>query len=384
MSKNNKNNAKEENEAKEMVAQEATIENNAINGGPENEPAVDQAEKDQNGSLPENVSLKPQDREHADLRRFKDPASIAKVYVPVSDDAGDLHGDKELEQKVIDVIDLNKDIDLDKVEDLDALITELADVSVRYTNLVNITDAISSGTISKYRIRQGMLFNILKPLVIKNGQYWIPWFEKHFNPRTLRSVEVYMSIAKIPNVIRYAFLDLERLKDINRAIKGYSPKDDDPIAKFLDDNKISIDFEGDDALEEFKIDIDCAIASSKINKTAKAEKVEMNVDLSLVRKLVAKGKNVDTGDMVIIAQSGGDVNKYLDSRYLKNAKQSPEVISVKTVTGFPKLVAEIKSSVKFIEKHPELAEKIDKKHIKELEVQIAALKRLHRAKSKKE
>lgn len=371
----------ENTETVEQTKAEATPETESDQ---ENELAVNQTDKGQNESLPEGVSLKRKDNEHMDLSIVMDPVSISKVYLPVSDDAGDLLGDKELEKEAIECIDRNKNIDLTKVENLDALIVEVMNVSIRYTGRINLTDSILSGTISKCRIRQGMLCNILKPLVIKNGLYWIPWFNKHFNPKTLRSVEVYMSIAAIPNVIRYSFLDLERLNEIQRAIKGYAATDVDPIGTFLKENKIPIDFESDDAIEDFKIDIDVAITNKKIKKSAKAQGVELNVDLKLLRKIMAKGKNANIGDMVIVAQSGGDVNKHLKDWYRNNGKKSSAVESVKTVKGFVKLVAEIKSSVKFIEDFPELNIQIEKKYIKDLETQIATLKKLQRAKTKKE
>jgi len=64
-----------------------------------------------------------------------------------------------------------------------------------------------------------MLLNFQKMLVAEAREDWTDWFSKHYKASYLRSAQDYMALARVPNVIRYAFLGKERLLEIRRALR---------------------------------------------------------------------------------------------------------------------------------------------------------------------
>ena len=214
-------------------------------------------------NLPNGVTPEPQDAEHMHLKYIKCSPALVDVYLTVSDDQGQSLGDTDLETQVKAFIDRYKDKKVGEIENTDTVIEELKLLYGRYSILVNKSDAISNGIVTKYRIRQGMLLNIEKKLLSKNGKQWVEYFNQTYGPKHLRSAQDYMALARTPNIIRYAVYGKERLMEILRAIRELKIKDDDPIAAFLEQYSIPYnpeDPQSEETLMGLKVEIDFAIA----------------------------------------------------------------------------------------------------------------------------
>lgn len=332
--------------------------------------------------LPEGVTDEPQTEEHMHLKHIKHSPSLVEVYLPVSDDEGGLLGDTELEKQIIGFIERYQQTEAESIDNLESVLNELRELHQIYSMKINRTDSISSGIVTKYRIRQGMLLNIEKRLTKMQDKQWIDHFAKVYGRKYLRSAQDYMSLAKIPNIIRYAFYGKERLMEIKRAIKTLGISDEDPVAAFLE--KCSIPFnpedpENEESLAELKMEIDAAVAMTKIKKIETDRECELGARPDLIKKLIGLGITIDNGivrDMVIIKENTGDVNQYLEDVYITGGDEDRIVKSTKKVQGFPKLVENFKTTVNYIRENADLAQRIDRTKIEELEQAITDLKAL--------
>ena len=329
-------------------------------------------------SLPEGVTDAPQDKEHMDLGLIKDSPSLVDVYLKVSDDKGELLGDESLEEQVKRYCELYQASKKKKTEDPDRILQEVKDLSLCYSKQINKSFSIGDGADTKYRIRLGMLFNFQKKLVRMTRQNWGEWFAQNYGKKYLRSVQDYMSLARIPNVIRYAVFGKERLMELKRAIQ-MGGKDDDPIGTFLKSHNALFDPESADPIDKFKQEVDAALAMSKIHGVEQERDTELGVRFDLIKKLVGLGIKTDIGiinDLVIIKENGRDVNQYIEDRYMDGGKEEDIIVSAKKVRGFPKSVAVIKDTVDYFKEHSDLADQIEMSQISTLEESIAALKAL--------
>lgn len=336
--------------------------------------------KDQEDSpIPEGVTLTPRNAEEMHLDLIKHSPSLVEVYLAVSDDKGELQGDISLEEEAKGFCERNKNVHEEKIENPKLLLEQAKGLSTRYSSQINKAENVTGGKITKYRIREGMLHNIEKAIVRKMSLNWIDWYKENHDAMSLRSAQDYMSLARIPNIIRYAFLGKERLLEILRAIKG--SKEDDPIGKYLRDHGVPFDPESTepDLTDRLKVEIDAVIAMIRIDTVEQKREMDLGVNYELVRNLIGLGTKMETGiirDMVIIKENGGDVNQYLERRYISGGKEEEIVTSTKKLTSIPKLVASFRSAVEYIKEHTDLASQIDASQIEDLENQISELKRL--------
>jgi hypothetical protein len=135
----------------------------------------------------------------------------------------------------------------------------------------------------------------------------------------------------------------------------------------------------DESLAELKIEIDTAIAITKIKQFEEKKESEFGIREDLIKNLIGLGVNVGNGligELVIVKESGGDVNQHLENVYISGGEGNPIVKSTKKVQGFPKLVANFKNTVDYIKEHSDLAELIERAKIDELEQTISELKSL--------
>ena len=220
--------------------------------------------------LPENVTPAPRNEEELHLDLFKDNPQGILTYLPVSDDVGEVLGDTDLEQQVKVFCQQYSNPDADKIEDLAKVIEEAKNLASKYTVQTNMADNRLGGTITKYRIRQGMLFNILKTLVKSKGIEWIYWFNGNFNRRDFRTVEDYMRLANIPGILRYAFLGKERLLQVAIYLKEFGTDTDDPVGAFFR-KYIVFHPEEEIDLAEIKTKTDIAINHQRCMKAGLAE-----------------------------------------------------------------------------------------------------------------
>ena len=121
------------------------------------------------------------------------------------------------------------------------------------------------------------------------------------------------------------------------------------------------------------------IATTKIKKVEEKKELDLGVQTDLIKNLIGLGVKIENGlirDLVIIKESGGDVNQHLEDLYISGGQGSTILTPTKKVQGFPKLVATFKSTVDYIKEHTDLVERIDRAKIDELEQSIADLKSL--------
>jgi hypothetical protein len=329
-------------------------------------------------SLRDGVTVEPRSDEEMHLGLILESPPLVDVYLKVSDDTGQMLGDEDLEREVKRYCELYETSKRESIDDPDRVLQELKDLSVRYSKQINKAFSISDGTITKYRLRLGRLFNFQKKLVKMKGDNWIDWFKTEYDEKSLRNIQEYMKIAKIPGVERYAVFGIERLKELGRAIELKSGEDD-LISDFLKAHHVLYDPESDDPIDGFKLEIDSAISMAKIKKVEQDKNIELGVDYELVKKLFRMRIPVDTGiirDMVILKEARSDVNEYLERRYINGGAEASIITGTKKVRGLPKLVAEIKSTVEYMKEHTDLVDQIDAAQIETLEAQVSEFKTL--------
>jgi len=340
---------------------------------------VNDTDKSQETTLPEAVTPEPQDPEHMHLGLIQDAPSLIDVYLATSDDAGNLHGAPDLEQEVKDFCERFKNVNKEKIEDPNQILEATKDLSNRYASAINRSIKITAGITTKYLIRLGMIFNIEKAIVRKLNQNWTDWFEENHKIMSLRSAQDYMLLAKIPGIIKYAFLGKERLLEIIRVTKG--SKSEDPVGDYLKDHGVVFDPGCDDPviLKELKTKIDTVIAMIRIASVEQQREIDLDANVDLIHRMIGQGIKVDNSlirDLVIIKENGGDPNQYLESRYIGDGAEDTIIISTKKLRSIPKLIATLKSTVDYIKENSELASQINPEQIEILENQTSDLKAL--------
>jgi hypothetical protein len=289
----------------------------------------------ENTSLPENVTEAPQDEEHMDLSQVKKYSKWVKTYLNVSDDEGYLLGDIELEEFVKKTCGELNALNIKKVENPEEFLQQIKSLSIRYSTGINGTENFSIGTITKYRIRLGMLFNFQKILVKKGlDRNWTEWFAENYDKSQFRSIQDYMRIAAIPNAIRYAVFGKERLNQILKQIG--KPTGDDPIGQFLQDNGVEFAPEAEPDYAELKIVTDIAIARQKLNSGGLEE-----VSDDKVEALSRNGIHLTRGhlrNIKLMQDTNGDLPGYVDRIIATDGKAEPVLTAEIKAERFKKTV----------------------------------------------
>jgi hypothetical protein len=270
--------------------------------------------------LPSAVTEAPQEEEHMDLRKVKPYKEWLRAYLNVSDDKGGFLGDEDLENEVTTLCVKLNSMDIDKDQNLNALVATVKDTLMRYASKVNVTENISAGVITKYRIRQGLLLRHLKKLVTKGlKMIWTEWFKENCDPGLLRSAQDYMRIAAVPNAIRYSVFGKERLIAIIRQLQD--PKGDDPIGDFLSENGIEFNTDVESDSEEIRLKADIAINQRKLVSEELGE-----IPLDKVKTFVETGNMITPKhirELKLVKQTGGDLSSYMDDLIASNGKADP-------------------------------------------------------------
>jgi hypothetical protein len=285
--------------------------------------------------LPPGVTEEPQHVEHMDLTKVQGHRKWVRSYLNVSDDEGELLGDKKLEKEVIRLCDDLSGMDLDLEENPEFWLDKITLLVKSYSAKVSLTENTSIGIVTKYRIREGMLLNAQKVLV-KNGlkKGWMEWFKETYGKRLLRSAEDYMRIAEVPNSIRYAVFGKERLLQIIRLIGKLTG--DDPIGVFL--SKHGIDFDPTVELDvtELKNQTSITLNHQKLVKAGFKQIPKEKVD-ALVR---AGGEIEDKHIKYLkaISQANGDVLVHMDTLIATGGKFDPIAAPDRKAEAFRKTV----------------------------------------------
>ena len=304
-----------------------------------------------------------------------DSSSVQDITTIMVEDEGDLLGDSGVYDEVKKFLDETaKDDSKTDQEIVDAGVEVLRD----FCSQTNKSQHTIDGNFTQYAIQQGQILNTLKRHVQSLDEQWEPWAAENIPFMGERTRQQYMLIARRTDAHKYAFLGKERLLLLISATKPRE-KNDDPIGDLLTRFEIPFDPKSEAPIAEYKVDVDAALAMMKIGRVGLEKELDLDVRFDLIKKLIGVGRKIDSGiidDLVIIKKSGGDVNKYLTDRYLKGGKEEKTITSARVVTGFPKLVAEVKSTVDYIKENTELVTQIHESQIKALEAHISELKEL--------
>jgi hypothetical protein len=213
--------------------------------------------------------------------------SIDKISNVVSNDSGELIENKKLEKFVISVCDKYGDLKTKRFKKAEGFIDQLAELVKKYSKHIDSTANSVGGTVTKYRIRQGMLFLILKKAVKAAKQEWKTWFKQNFSARELRSAQEYMKLAKVPGVMAYSVVGKDRLLKIQRLNGDGAKEASDPIGEFFKSK--GIDFEGASGtdLDDFKFKVDVEINFAKLTGAGITE-----IPKTKVEELLTKGKQI--------------------------------------------------------------------------------------------
>jgi hypothetical protein len=355
---------------------------------------LDEIKQKIENELGPNVTLDPQNEEQLDLNLMKDPIAVSKISVPTDDDQGEFLDATETVKAIRKYIDENKSKTGDELKDPEFLKTGTELLS-GFNKKLSLKEMLTLAVLTKNYLLYGMALIILKNGVKEDGQNWIYYYKKHFIPSTYSSAIKYMKLARIPNVIRYAFLGLQRLEKIHTAIKDdYGMEEGDPIGEFFKDNTVNIDL-NESEIENFKYEIDVALAKTKLKKFFDQENedlpedklVKNTVDLDLIDELIRKDKKIEEGlmkNLYLFAKGGSNPNVLIEDQLKggstnSSKKNRTKLTHIKTIEGFPKIISELKLKVAYFTKNTALLKKVAPQHIKDLQDQVTALKTLIKA-----
>lgn len=354
--------------------------------------AAEKKKSEETGLKP-GVTLAPQNENQADLRDVSNGKEVSLVSVPVDDDEGQLIDDMDGFKDIKDFIQTNKSKTGEELNDPDLLEagTKLAS---EFDSKVGLQESLTLGVLNKCRLMWGMVLIILQSALKQKDKTasWMKHYAEQPFKSSLSSAEKYMKLAKISNIIRWAFLGLERLETIFTVIKGTDyMKESDPVGAFFQDANIAINFQEED-LEKWRNSIDEAVTNKKIvkhfekknEKLPEDKQVEDTVDRSMIHELISSGKQCKPSlisDLYLFAKGGADPNVLLNDLLETGANTlsgdfKGTLTDIKTIEGFPKIISELKSKVTYLSNHTALIKEITPQHVKDLQAQVTALRKL--------
>jgi len=284
--------------------------------------------------LPKDVIEAPRNPEEMHLKHIRRWPDAVKVYLQVSDDEGEVLGSKVMERKVKQFCDQYANPKAADIKDPVKVIEEAKDLATRYTLHINMVESGLSGTITKYRIRQGMIFNVMKELVkATKGPKWMEWFKANFDGREFRSVEDYMRLAKIPGIIRYVVFGKERLLQILRQQNEADKRTEDPVGAFIGRNGVNYNPEEELDVQELRIETDIAISHQKLLKE------DFDIPRAMVETLVRNGKEVESAhvkELEVTRNAGNDIVERFEEIIAADGRPEPNMTPARKAEGFKK------------------------------------------------
>lgn len=247
-------------------------------------------------------------------------ASISESTIPVAnlhesclaiiEDKGKVLGDRQLERRVIEFCDKYQNEKISKIKNRERVLKQAKDFAIQYSAKVAVADSNISGTITKYRIRQGGLFLIVKKLIKKvEKRSWRDWFAESYGKSELRSVQDYMKLARVPNVLRYAVFGRQRLLAIVRIFK--KKDSDDLVGDFLKENGIQFKPDEKTNLNDLKFNTDVAILYTRLKNCGLEQVAKAKVEEFVTKGYSIYGRHLS--ELKLLKERGEDLNAYLDS-----------------------------------------------------------------------
>ncbi len=300
--------------------------------------------------LPEGVTAEPRNEEEMHINLIREWPNAVQVYLKVSDDAGEVLGSKVLERKVKTFCDQYADPKAE-IKDPAKVIEDAKELATNYILQINMVESGLIGTTTKYRIRGGMVFIILKRMVkATKGPKWIEWFKEHFDGREFRSIQDYMRLAKIPGIIRYAVFGKERLLEILRQLSEADKQTDDPIDVFITRNGINFNPTQEVDLQELRIETDIAISYGKLIKE------DLDIPKAMVEVLVRNGKEVESAhvrELKVAKDDRQDIVAQFEEIIAADGRVEPVMTPDRKAEGFKKksdqFIKAMKSAISDVE-----------------------------------
>jgi hypothetical protein len=343
------------------------------NLGKVNKPVDAQAIKEQS-----NITDEPQTEEHLHMKLLGESAPLKALYINISDDAGQFFGNMNLEEKMIDFLGQSKTLARNgSAEAIKQMMPQLIAVSKAYQRQINFATNVSNGILVKHQIRLGNIFLYQKRLLKKTNPEmdWTEWFNKTYSSSNLRSAQDYMRLAKTPNIIRYAVFGKERLIEILRAITSFA-SNDDPIGAFLSKYGFIYDPEGETSMDDWRSNIDAAIAMEKIKLAEKKEDLNLELSFDEVKKWVSSNGPLDSkviNDMIIIKEADGNVKDYLETSVLANGRQNIQIERSEKKESVQRISKKLKEIVEFYTKDTSALSEINVSAVNDLKQSVESL-----------
>jgi len=334
--------------------------------------------------LPDGVETVPRNEEEIDITTIQNSETLLDVYLNVSDDYGQMHGDLDLEKAVMGFNLKHRNLTVASIQDPKQILKESTELIKRYIPVLNKSGHIAAGIMTKYGIRLGMIFDIQKIAVRKLHINWTDWYKDNHSSMSLRSAQDYMMLAKIPGIIKYAFLGKERLVEICRVLEDKTVKD--PFKSYLENkgvvfNPQKIDYE---KVKDARKHVDGIIAVIQIKKAEEKKDLQLNVDEKIVRKLVNMGIDINNTiieKLFLLKEYNKDfnANTYLVDVIQKGGAEDKLFDKVKKIKSLSKLSGLINSNIKFIKENPDFRNQVGDNTMEALEDSVREIKALIQA-----
>jgi hypothetical protein len=312
--------------------------------------------------------------------RIHGASSFAEINRRIVNDNGQFIDDESLESEFTAFIKEYEDKESYELDKSAVFYSKLESLHKAYSEKISIAERINSGTATKCKIQVAMILNMEKKYRRMEGKQWVNHFERTYGKKGLRSAQLYMALAKVPNVLQHAAIGKERLTKILRAIKTLGITGDDPIAVLFQRYGIQFDPNSkfDETVTDLKLGVDYVLAVAKIKKAEK-KGADLGVDLDLIKRMINEGHSVSSqfiADLFKIKSENRDVNAHIKSFFDKDANRDEMLLHIKRMESFPDLVEVLKNTVESIRTHQALADRIKPDDVNELENFVVELKNL--------
>lgn len=325
-----------------------------------------------------NITDEPQSEEHLHMGLLGESAPLKDMYLKVSDDKGEFFGDMDLEKKMTGFLDQSKTLARNvSAEEIKQLMSQLVDVSKAYHGQINLATSVTNGILVKHQIRLGNMFLFQKRLLRKSNpeKNWVEWFSETYGSSNLRSSQDYMKLAETPNIIRYAVFGKERLVEILRATPSFTSSDD-PIGAFLAKYKFTFDPEDETSMDDWRSNIDTAIAMEKIRLVEKKEDIELGLNFEQVKKLIDGNTPVNSkiiSDLVIVKETGGKPDEYIETSVLGKGSKNIQIERAEKQESVQRISKMLKELVAFYTKDTSALSEINVSAVNDLKQSVESL-----------
>jgi len=325
-----------------------------------------------------NITDEPQHEEHLHMALLGDSVSLRSVYLRVSDDKGEFFGYTEMDEEMVQLKEeckrLHKSGSIDEIK---GFMQGLVNQSSQYHRRLNFATNMSNGILVKHQIRLGEIYIQQKRLLkkIDAGKNWLDYYKEQYGTKSLRSAQDFMKLASTPGIIRYAVFGRDRLLEILRAISPIGDSSD-PVGEFLAKHGFIFDPEADDLLDDWRANIDTAIAMEKIKKIELKHDIKLELEMEQIKPLIENNISVDSGlisNMIIIKDSGGSIDEYLEKTVLGKGSKPVLVEREEKRKTVQTLSVMLKEIVDFYSKDTEAFSQVSKDHVKSLQESVETL-----------